>query len=71
MSTNSLEFGISVGICRIQDVQHEQVYLHIANMGSVSVDTSTARNIAMQLLMTADFLEKRHITKNEDSDAAL
>ena len=66
MSTNNLEFGISVGISRIEDVQFEQVYLHIANMGSVSIDTNTARHIAMNLLMTADFLEKRVIIKTED-----
>ena len=59
MSTNNLEFGISVGISRIENVQFEQVYLHIANMGSVSIDTKTARHIAMQLLMMSDFLEKR------------
>ena len=66
MSTNNLEFGISVGISRIEDVQFEQVYLHIANMGSVSIDTHTARHIAMNLLMAADFLEKRAIIKAED-----
>lgn len=66
MSTNNLEFGISVGISRIEDVQFEQVYLHIANMGSVSIDTTTARHIAMQLLMMSDFLEKRVSIKTED-----
>ena len=59
MSTNPLKFGVSVGICRNEDVKQELVYLHLANMGSVSIDTATARHIAMNLLMTADFLETR------------
>lgn len=68
MSTNTLEFGVAVGICRNEGVGCEQVYLHIANMGSVSIDAATARHIAMNLLMTADFLEKRIIIKAEDAN---
>lgn len=61
MSTNTLEFGVAVGICRNEGVGCEQVYLHLADLGSVSIDTDTARQVAMNLLMTADFLEKRVI----------